>query len=77
MKFVIERWTGRAWDSFPGQTFKTMSDVNNYLKKYAWHYTTENPYRITDYKPKKKIQKYVPKFSFQDWNSDQGMVVKI
>ena len=68
---------GKAWDSFPGQTFKTMGEVNSHLSKYAWHYTTETPYRIKDYKPKKKVQKYVPKYSLQAWNSDEGMVVKI
>jgi hypothetical protein len=77
MKYVIERWTGKAWYPSLCSPYKTMGEINNYLKKYAWHYTTENPYRIKDYKPKKKTQKYVPKFSLQDWNSDQGMVVKI
>jgi Tfp pilus tip-associated adhesin PilY1 len=56
--------------------YKTMSEVNQYLKDYAWHFTADNPYKIKDYKPKKKIQKYTPKHNFQDWNSDKGMVVK-
>jgi hypothetical protein len=77
MKFVIERWTGKNWCPSLCSPYNTMSNVNKHLKKYAWHYTTKNPYRITSYKPKKKVQKYVPKYSFQAWNSDDQMVVKI
>jgi hypothetical protein len=51
-----------------------MGEVNKHLKEYYWHYTTENPYRVIDYKPKKKVQKYVPKYN-QDWNSDKGIVI--
>jgi hypothetical protein len=76
-RFIVERWTGRAWDSFPGQTFKTMGDVLKHLKKYSWHYTPENPYRIADYKPKKKVSRYSPKYKAQSWNSDVGMAVQI
>jgi hypothetical protein len=53
-----------------------MAEVNKHLKDYWWHYTNEYPYRIQDFKPKKNVQKYVPKYNpFQDWNSDKGMVV--
>lgn len=77
MKFVVERWTGKAWDLFPNQTFKTMGEVNAHLQKYSWHYTQNNPYRIVDFKPKKKVQRYSPKYKNQDWNSDAGMVISI
>ncbi|CAB5226292.1 hypothetical protein UFOVP760_71 [uncultured Caudovirales phage] len=75
MRFVVERWTGRAWDSFPGLSFKTMSEVSKHLKTYSWHYTADNPYRIVDARPKKKSRKYTN--PFHRWNSDEGMVVKI
>jgi hypothetical protein len=75
MKFVIQRWTGRAWDSFPGSSYKTMSEVSKHLKKYAWHYTVDTPYRIVDAKPKKKLQKYT--YPARRWNLDEGIVVKI
>jgi hypothetical protein len=77
MKYVIERWTGKAWDSFPGLTFKTMSAATSHLRKYSWHYTAKNPYRIEEYKEKKKVRYNIPTFNFQNWNSDVGMVVKI
>jgi len=76
-RYKIERWTGKAWDSFPGVVYKTMSEVNKHLTNYWWHYTNDNPYRVVDFKPKKKVQQYVPKYNLQDWNSDAGMVVKI
>jgi len=77
MKFVIERWTGKAWVPSLCSPYKTMSEVNKHLKDYWWHYTDENPYRIKDYKPKKKVQRYFPKYNIQNWNSDDQMVVKI
>jgi hypothetical protein len=77
MKYVIERWTGKAWYTSLCSPYKNMSEVNKHLRDYSWHYTTENPYRIKEHKEKKKAQYNVPKFNFQDWNSDQGMVVKI
>jgi hypothetical protein len=50
-----------------------MGEVNAHLKKYWWHYTEENPYRIKDYKqPKQKI-KTITRRDFTDWNSDRGM----
>jgi len=55
-----------------------MGDVQVYLKRYAWHFTKDNPYRILDYKPKMKVSKYVPKYKASDWNDvDKDMVVKI
>jgi hypothetical protein len=55
--------------------YKTMGAVNAHLLKYWWHYTTENPYRIKDFKPKKKVQRYSPRYNQKCWNSDEGMVV--
>jgi hypothetical protein len=75
MKFVIERWTGRAWNASLCSPYKTMAEVTKHLKEYSWHYTAENPYRIVNFKPKKRIQKYIPKYNFQDWNSDRGLVI--
>jgi len=75
---VLQRWTGKAWDDSLCSPYKTMGEIRAHLKKYAWHYTAENLYRIVDYKPPKlKIQPYKPKNVWQDWNSDEGMVVKI
>ena len=74
--YVIQRWSGSGWYDSLLSPYKTISEVNKHLKDYAWHYTTENPYRIKEYKPKKKIQRYIPKYNFQDWNSDAGMVIK-
>jgi hypothetical protein len=78
MSYVIERWSGKAWYASMCSPYKTMGELNRHLKEYWWHYTEENPYRIKDFKPKKKIQQYTPKYNaFQDWNSDKGMVVKV
>lgn len=76
--YVVERWTGKAWDASLCSPYKTMNEVRKYLLDYSWHYTLDNPYRIVDYKPPKlKLQPYKTKNTWQDWNSDQGMVVKI
>ena len=77
MKYVIERWTGKAWYPSLCSPYNNMSEVTKHLRDYSWHYTSENPYRIRDYKEKKKARYSAPKFNFQDWNSDAGMVVKI
>jgi len=76
MKYYnVERWTGKAWNKSLCSPYKTMAEVRKHLEDYSWHYTTENPYRITDFKPK-KIKRYsAPKFNFQKWNSDEGMVI--
>ena len=73
MRYVVQRWSGKAWNDSLCSPYKTMGEVNKHLKEYYWHYTTENPYRVIDYKTKKKVQKYVSKYN-QDWNSDKGMV---
>jgi hypothetical protein len=75
--YNVERWTGKAWAPSMCSPFKNMSAVNKHLKGYWWHYTVDFPYRITDFKPKKKVQRYYPKYNLRDWNSDAGMVVKI
>jgi len=75
--YNVERWTGKAWNKSLCSPYKTMSEVCKHLEQYSWHYTRDNPYRIIDFKPK-NIKKYsAPKFSFQDWNSDKGMITKI
>jgi len=75
--YAIERWTGKSWCPSLCSPYKTMSEVNKHLKDYFWHYTNDNPYRIVDYKSKKKIQRYSPKYNFLEWNSDKGMVFSI
>jgi hypothetical protein len=77
MKYVVERWTGKAWGASMCSPYKSMSEVTKHLRDYSWHYTAKNPYRIKEFKEKKKARYNVPKFNFQDWNSDAGMVVKI
>jgi len=78
MKITLQRWTGRSWDDVLLSPFKSMGDVQMYLKRYAWHFTKDNPYRILDYKPKTKVSKYVPKYKASDWNDvDKDMIVKI
>jgi hypothetical protein len=76
--YVIERWTGKSWYASLCSPYKSMSEVNKHLKEYWWHYTSTNPYRINDYNPKKQSRYSAPKFNpYRDWNSDNGMVVKI
>jgi len=75
MRYVVQRWTGKAWNDSLCSPYKTMGEVNKHLKDYYWHYTTENPYRVIDYKPK-KVQKYIPRYNTnQSWNSDRDMVI--
>jgi len=71
---VLQRWTGKAWNDSLCSPYKTIGEIRKHLKEYHWHYTEENPYRIINYKPKKKQKsKYNPD---KDWNSDRGMMVR-
>lgn len=73
--YVIERWSGSAWNASLCSPYKTMAEVRKHLKDYSWHYTSECPYRIKDFKPE-KAQKYTPKYNHSNnWNSDNDMVV--
>ena len=72
MKYVVQRWTGKAWNDSLCSPYCTIGEVEKHLKDYHWHYTTEYPYRVVNYKPK-KVQTSVPKYN-QNWNSDRGMV---
>jgi len=75
-KYILQRWTGAAWGDTMCSPYSSMSEINEHLKKYSWHYTDEYPYRIQDFKSKKKVQKYVPKYNpYRDWNSDKDMVI--
>ena len=76
-KYNVERWTGKAWYKSLESPFKSMTEVRAHLTKYAWHYTDNNPYRITEHKPKKTKKYTITRSSYQDWYSDKGMVVKI
>lgn len=73
--YNVERWTGKAWAPSMCSPYKSINAVRKHLKEYAWHYTTEYPYRITDFKPK-KVKKYqAPAKKAHSWNSDEGMVI--
>jgi hypothetical protein len=72
--YEVERWTGKAWGPVMLSPFKNYTDVSKYLKKYWWHFTKENPYRVKDSKPV-KVQKYKSKYNPKDWNSDTGMTI--
>ena len=76
MKYIIQRWSGRAWYDSMLSPYDNYAAVQKHLKEYWWHYTDSNPYRIIDYKPKKK-QSNTKYNAYQDWNSDRGMVVAI
>ena len=72
-KIAVERWSGKAWYPVLLSPFKTIGEVHSYLEKYQWHFTSEYPYRIKDFKPKAKpVQRSIK--SYQNWNSDEGMV---
>jgi hypothetical protein len=73
MKYTLQRWSGSVWYDTMLSPFNSMAEMHKHLKDYWWHYTNNNPYRIKDYKPKNKIQKYSPKY---DWNSDRGMALQ-
>lgn len=77
MKYVVQRWNGASWYDSLTSPYKTMGQVNKHLQDYWWHYTDDNPYRIIDYKPKKKVSRYVPKYNASKWNTDDDMVVRI
>jgi hypothetical protein len=72
-KIAVERWSGKAWYPVMLSPFKTMGEVTKFLKDYHWHFTQEYPYRIKDFKPKKKVQRYVPKY--KNWNDEDQYVV--
>ena len=73
--YVIQRWTGKAWDDTMCSPYKTMAEVRKHLQKYSWHYTNENPYRIKDYKPKINKNATRPKIKKPNFfEEDYGMV---
>lgn len=73
-KYVLQRWSGEAWYDTMCSPYSSMSEVNEHLKEYWWHYTDNNSYRIQDYKPKKAaVQRSIK--STKRWNSDDDMVI--
>jgi hypothetical protein len=46
MKIVLQRWSGSNWYEVMLSPFNNHSEVENYLKKYWWHFSAEFPYRI-------------------------------
>ena len=46
MKYIIQRWTGKGWDTSMCSPYNTIEEVNVHLKTYWWHYNDNNPYRI-------------------------------
>lgn len=67
--YTVQRWTGGAWYDSMCSPYKSYTEAMNHVKKYSWHYTNDNPYRIIDTKPKKKDKKYFVK---TDW---EGVVI--
>lgn len=47
-KYIVERWTGKGWYASMCSPYTSLTEVQEYLKKYSWHYTTTNPYRIIE-----------------------------
>jgi hypothetical protein len=66
--FNVQRWTGAAWNTSMCSPYKTYTEAMNHVKKYSWHYTTDNPYRIVEHKEKKK------KYKFDIDCDDEGIV---
>lgn len=67
--YNVQRWTGKAWNTSMCSPYKTYTAAMSHIKNYSWHYTTENPYRIVEDKPKKKVFK---RFINTDW---EGVVI--
>ena len=62
--YDVKRWTGKAWDTSMCSPYKTYTEAMSHVKKYSWHYTTHNPYKIVEHKEKKKVAK---RFMNTDW----------
>jgi hypothetical protein len=67
--YNVQRWTGAAWYNSMCSPYKSYTEAMNHVKKYSWHYTTDNPYRIVEDKTKKKT---VKRFINTDW---EGVVI--
>jgi hypothetical protein len=67
--YNVKRWTGKTWNTSMCSPYKTYSEAMAHVKKYSWHYTEDNPYKIVEDKPKKIITK---KFLKTNW---EGMVI--
>jgi len=72
---TLQRWSGNAWYDTMMSPFKNHVEVSNHLKKYWWHYTTDNPYRIIDTKPKKQKDKNLTKRFLTPSSKDDYVVV--
>lgn len=72
-KITLERWTGKVWQPVLLSPFNTTGEVSHYLRKYSWHFTKDNPYRIKDFKVKKK-NIYTRFLNRKHWNTDDDMV---
>jgi len=67
--YTVQRYTGKAWNDSMCSPYKSYTEAMNHVKQYSWHYTTDNPYRIIETKPKKKVEK---RFVNTDW---EGVVI--
>ena len=67
--YNVKRWTGKNWDISMCSPYKTYGQAMDHVKKYWWHYTNQNPYKIVEVKPEKKITKT---FVRTDW---EGVVI--
>jgi hypothetical protein len=67
--YTVQRYTGKAWYDSMCSPYKTYTEAMNHVKEYSWHYNKDNPYRIIEAKPKKKVEK---RFVNTDW---EGVVI--
>jgi hypothetical protein len=67
--YTVKRWTGKAWYDSMCSPYKTYSEAMAHVKKYSWHYTNNNPYKIVETKIKEKT---VKRFVNTDW---EGVVI--
>jgi hypothetical protein len=74
-KYIVQRWTGKGWYPVMLSPFNTMSEATQYLRKYSWHFSEQNPYRILEHKEKKK-KRYSNPFIINKWmKDDESMMV--
>jgi hypothetical protein len=75
-KVEVERWSGKAWYPVLLSPFKTMGEATQYIKKYSWHFTDQNPYRIKEHKEKNKKQ-YANPFNISKWMKDDESMMAV
>lgn len=68
--YSVKRWTGQAWDTSMCSPYKSYKAAMDHVKKYSWHYTKSNPYKIVEVDNFVSIKKTQPR----QYNHE-GMVV--